>query len=145
MNQNDTIIFSIRALANQIKRFIDKNAVNLDEGLTGMQIAIIGYIGGVEGKFDVFQKDIEEAFNIRRSSATRILKFLEQEGYLTRIRDSEDERYKRLDLTKKSEGLYKKIIEDLERNEEVARKSLTKKEIETFFKILDKIMKNMSC
>ena len=54
------------------------------------------------GHGDVYQKDVEQEFRIRRSTATVMLQSLEQKGYLVRVASTEDARLKRILLTEKA-------------------------------------------
>jgi DNA-binding MarR family transcriptional regulator len=56
---------------------------NSEGQLTIMQNWIIGFLDMNEGK-EIFQKDIEAEFNIRRSTATGILKLMEKNGFINR-------------------------------------------------------------
>ncbi len=60
----------------------ESSARGLDE-LTIMHGRILGYLKYNQDR-DVFQKDIEEAFNITRSSVTGVVKLMEQKGYIRR-------------------------------------------------------------
>ena len=143
----DAIMFKIRILDNQIKRFIDKKAMSVDKNLTGMQLAVllfVGYHNKLDKNKDIFPNDIEKKFNVRRSTVTTILKKLVKDGYITQIRASYDERYKRLFITEKSELIYSKIQQAQMEGEEIVSKGLRKKKIDIFFEVANKIMENIS-
>ena len=74
----------IKSLSNLLKRQVDQSMSEIGiEPLTGMQGRIVGYLGHHQDQ-DVFQRDIEEEFQIRRSTATGILQLLEKKGLLER-------------------------------------------------------------
>lgn len=75
----------------------ESSARGLDE-LTIMHGRILGYLKYNQDR-DVFQKDIEEAFNITRSSVTGVVKLMEQKGYIRRESVAGDARLKKLCLT----------------------------------------------
>ena len=50
---------------------------------------------------DVYQRDIEQWFNIRRSSVTALLQGMAQDGFITRCAVEKDARLKRLVATDK--------------------------------------------
>ena len=60
----------------------EAKARDIDE-LTTMHGRILGYLKHNQDR-DVFQKDIEETFNITRSSVTGVVKLMEQKGYIRR-------------------------------------------------------------
>ena len=143
----DAIMFKIRILDNQIKRFIDKKAMSVDKNLTGMQLAVllfVGYHNKLDKNKDIFPNDIEKKFNVRRSTVTTILKKLVKDGYITQIRASYDERYKRLFITEKSELIYSKIQQAQIEGEEIVSKGLRQEKIDIFFEVANKIMENIS-
>ena len=82
----------IKSLSNLLKRQVDQSMSEIGiEPLTGMQGRIVGYLGHHQDQ-DVFQRDIEEEFQIRRSTAT---------GILERRPVARDGRLKKLVLTPK--------------------------------------------
>ena len=66
--------------------------------LTIMHGRILGYLYWHPDQ-DVFQKDIEENFNITRSSVAGLVKLMEQKGYILRQSVQGDARLKKLCLT----------------------------------------------
>ena len=58
---------------------------------------------------DVYQRDIEQWFNIRRSSVTALLQGMEQDGFITRCAVEKDARLKRLVATEKGLACYAEI------------------------------------
>ncbi len=85
MDHPKTIGYEIKNLSNLVKRRIieETSKSNLD-GLTGMQGWIIGYVYRHSDHNDVFQRDLEKEFNIRRSTATGILQLMEKNGLINR-------------------------------------------------------------
>ena len=65
----------IGILSNQIKRQFDSSASKT--GVTGVQGRVLHYLLGQPREQEIFQKDLEEEFNLRRSSATGILQLME--------------------------------------------------------------------
>lgn len=130
-----------KILSNLIGQRIEQT-ISAKFGLTKMQAWIIGYIYFRSPKSDVFQKDIETHFNIRRSTATGILQLMEKNGLLTRESVSYDARLKKLVLTEKSAGINKSVIALFADTERELSKGLTDEELDCFFKIIDKIKTN---
>ena len=94
----------IHMLSHEMKRNqpIDK-VIKAD--LTIMQKHILKFILLETMHKDLYQKDIEEEFQIRKSTVTGYVQLMEKNGYLTRESDKEDARKKRLVPTEKAEGL----------------------------------------
>ncbi|WP_125567197.1 MarR family winged helix-turn-helix transcriptional regulator [Companilactobacillus insicii] len=99
----------IKKANNAVNRDADKFAQTL--GLTSVQISIIDYVSREENKKDIFQKDVESEFNIRRATATSALKLMEERDLIVRVPMKKDARLKRIILTPKSHILSKKICE----------------------------------
>ena len=80
--END-IGFEIRTLSNLIRRDVEKNIAEMKlEPNQRIHGWAINYFYENRDR-DIFQKDFEEKFSIRRSTASNILKLMEKNGYIT--------------------------------------------------------------
>lgn len=68
------------------------------EGMTGKNGWIIGYLSHNQDK-PVYQKDLEKAFNVTRSTASKVLTLMEKKGFIKRQSVEEDARLKQIVLT----------------------------------------------
>lgn len=143
MKERNEIGFKIRMLSNLIKRDVEKEksdqGLSLPKGINGWAIS---YFFDHADK-DIFQKDFETEFSIRRSTASNILKTMEQNGFIKRVSVESDARLKKIVLTEKAINIHKAVLNNINKREERLRKGLSRQEIETFFKIADKLMANM--
>jgi DNA-binding MarR family transcriptional regulator len=143
MKDRNDIGFKIRILGNLIKRDIEKSkselGIALPKGINGWAIS---YFFDNSDK-DIFQKDFEAQFSIRRSTASNILKTMEQNGFITRESVENDARLKKIVLTEKAINIHKSVLKSINKREERLRKGLTDAEVEAFLKISDKLIKNM--
>lgn len=103
------------ALLNQtarlIRRALDARiSAAVATGLSGMRGMVLGDIvrANRTGR-DVYQRDIEQWFNIRRSSVTALLQGMEQDGFITRCAVEKDARLKRLVATEKGRACHAEI------------------------------------
>ena len=135
--------FELRQVANIIRREID-NAVSKRniEKLTGMQGRVIGYLCH-NGEKEIFQRDIEAEFSIRRSTATTMLQTMEKHGLIKRAPVEYDARLKRILPTDIAVTRHKIFEEEINRVENQVLNGITKKEAETLLSILNKIKKNL--
>lgn len=141
--ENNSLGRELKQLGNLIKRNIDSNINrNKKEELTGMNRMIIHYLAHNLDK-DIFQKDIEKEFSIRRSTATSILQLMESKDLINRVSVEHDMRLKKIILTEKSISFMKSIHCECDRIDELISKGLTKEEIDSFIKILRKISDNL--
>ena len=136
--------FEIKCVNNLIRRKIDNSFQEngLDE-VVGMQGPMLGYIYENSRIRDVFQRDIEKEFNIRRSTATVMLQNLEQKGFLIREAVDYDARLKKIVLTEKAVEHHQRIRERIDIFHRELEKGITSAEKEEFLRILDKIKKNL--
>ena len=136
LDSKKMVVYSLKALSNQIKR-------TLDGPLTGMQYGVIKFIDTQEGQRDIFQKDIEAEFNIRRSTATGILKLMEQKELIKRQSVTYDARLKKLVITPEARQLKKGLVEQFEALEEQIKADISEDELALFFDILKRMSNNL--
>lgn len=105
---------------------------------TMMQKLFLGHLDAHRDR-DVYQKDLEATFHIRRSTASGILQIMVRDGLLVREPVEGDARLKRLVLTPIAQEQLSQMQQDLLRVENKATAALTKQELETLFTLLDKV------
>lgn len=128
----------INMISNKIKRLADENLVN--ENVTIEQVKIMGMIHRNGGT--VFQKEIELAFGVRRSTVTSAMQILEKKGYIERTPNPEDSRSKMVSLTASGIEKNKKLISFMDVLEERLMDGLTDIERETLKELLLKVLNN---
>ncbi len=94
-------------------------------------------------KNDIYQKDIEDAFSIRRSTATGVLQRMEKNGLIIRSSCNFDARLKTISLTDKALALLQRIDESLDETETIVRKDISQSDLDIFFKVIKKMIGNM--
>lgn len=109
---------------------------------TSMQQWFLSYIWAHKGQ-NVFQKDLEMVFKIRRSTATEILKAMERKKLINRVPCMEDKRSKKILLTDAAILICKENETIIKTTERKITKGITSEEIKTFFAILERIQKNI--
>ena len=109
-----------------------------DGSLTGRNFWVLRYLQDHPGE-DVFQKDMDAAFKIRRSTVSRMMELMEQKGMLTRESVNGDARLKRLVLTGKAEALLTAVSNGVERMEDEVRAGFTEKEYATMTSLLGRL------
>ena len=136
--------FELKCVNNLIRRSLDQRfAENGLEDLSGMQGPMIGYIYSQSGKMDVFQKDIEKVFNIRRSTATVMLQNLEQKDLIVREPVPSDGRLKKIVLTEKAKKCHMQVREQIDQFHRELEEGISPAEKEQFLAILDRIKDNL--
>lgn len=139
-----TIGYELKSLANLIGRYLrerlDKRELN---GITGIQGMLIGYLYDNANEREIFQRDIEREFHIRRSTVTGILQLMEGNGLIVRESVAHDARLKRLRLTAKAAMIHEIIMEEINRVEDKLKTGLSDDEIELFFRVIEKMKRNI--
>jgi DNA-binding MarR family transcriptional regulator len=134
----------IKILSNLIKRRIGSSRVVTEtDKLTGTHGYMIGYIYHNRDKGDIFQRDLEEEFSIRRSTATGILQLMEKNGLIVREPVDYDARLKRLVLTPKAIAVHEAVISEFDKIEDELKKGLTQEELADFYRIINKMKQNI--
>lgn len=133
----------IRMLSNIISRHIE-NLTNFQEAnrTTGTNTWIIAYLYKKQD-IDVFQKDIEREFSVTRSTASKVIKLMEQKELIVRKPVDYDGRLKKITLTQKALDLHQSIVIDLENLEKMLTRNLSNQEKETLLLLIDKMKQNM--
>lgn len=136
--------FRLKCVNNMIRRKLDAEFAQkgMDE-IVGMQGPLIGYIYEKSQIQDVFQRDLEKIFNIRRSTATVMLQTLEQKGFVARESVDYDARLKKIVLTEKAVQQHMIIRKQIDIFHEKLEEGITAEEKKEFFRILDKITQNL--
>ena len=142
MNKSRQLGFEIRTLNNCVKRFVQSTRPKEFEESTGVHIWAIRYFYENCDK-DIFQRDFEARFSIRRSTATNMLKLMEKNGLITRQSVSYDSRLKKIVLTNKGIEIYKIATKNIERIENTLKKGITEEELLSFYSVSDKIKANL--
>lgn len=93
---------------------------------------------------DIFQKDIEEEYSLRPSTATELLKQMEKNGLIVREPVSYDNRLKKIVLTEKALLYRQQVVKDLTDLEKALVKGIPEKDLEVFFDVMEKMMDNLS-
>ena len=120
----------INVLFHKLRKYNHANMQSL--GITGVQSRVMHYIlvKCVEGP--VFQRDVERAFGLSRSTATGILQLMEKNGLILRESVHNDARLKSLVPTEKAAHLDAQIGESLRRTEQRLTRGLSSAQLTLF-------------
>ncbi|MCI8553839.1 MAG: MarR family transcriptional regulator [Clostridiales bacterium] len=142
MCREKDIGFEVKTLNNLLKRYMDDFSRDRGlEGVTGMHGWIIAYLYQHQDE-EVFQRDIEREFTVRRSTATTLLQLMEKKGLLVREPVDYDARLKRLVLTEKAVEYHRGVTERIRFLETQLRKGLTEQEVDEFLRLIRRIQQN---
>lgn len=130
----------VSKLSNKLRRKLDM--LSSRKEFSGSQGRTLHFL--LAQTEDIFQKDIEEEYSIRPSTATELLKQMEKNGLIVRESVPYDNRLKKIVLTKKALSYQKQVVEDLTELEETLTQGIPEAELEVFFDVIEKMMDNLS-
>lgn len=135
--------FELHRSSRLVKRYMDNDASKIYvEKMTGTHGWAIGFFFHNRDK-DIFQKDFEQEFNIRRSTASNILSLIEKNGLIKRENVPYDARLKKITLTQKALDVQSVVDDAFERLEDKLRKDISEEDLQVFFRVIDKINSNL--
>lgn len=134
--------FQIRTLSNLIRRKINQMVTEEEETLTAHQVWVLDFLVHNEG-IDIAQRDIEKKFSIRRSTASHMLKLMENNGYIRRISVPEDARVKQIVLTDKGKEAHERMKDRLRRFETMLQTGMTTEELQEFLHMIKRFQQNI--
>ncbi len=115
-----------------------------DSGLTNVQRRVLNFILLATLDGEIYQKDVEEKFHIRRSTATGILKLMEKNGFIYRESVERDARLKKILPTEKSIALREEVLETIRKLEMRMAEGIRKEDFQTCIGVLQKMSENLS-
>lgn len=142
MTESRLISLEVKALSNLIMRALARRLPHDEEPLTGMQRWVIGYLGE-HAQQDIYQRDLEAEFHIRRSTASGILRILEQRGLLRREAVAADARLKKLVLTEKALERRRRVEAEILALENELRQGLSDEDCQRFFELAERMRRRL--
>lgn len=124
-------------LSAKIRRKLDNETSKY--GITGVQGRILGFIKHNSEKRDIFQKDIEEELDVRRSSVTSVLQLMEKNGIIERVSVSKDARLKKLVLTEKGMEIQRNVHNRILELDKSLRDELSDEEFDQLVSLIDRL------
>ena len=105
---------------------------------SGMYGWLIGFIYENRDK-DIYQRDLQQQFSVRRSTMTGILQAMEKDGMIVRRPVEWDARLKKIELTEKAVERQEKFQKNIAKVEARLSSGLTPEEKQTFIALCEKI------
>lgn len=134
----------IHILSHQMKRHNCGTSFDDTEELTAMQRHVLKFILLESEHKDIYQKDVEEEFCIRKSTATGILKLMEEHGFITREAVESDARLKRIVPTGKAEKVHKFIMEHIHQTEAMLVAGISEEDVLICKKVMCLMYRNLA-
>lgn len=135
--------FAIKTVSNLLKREIDHSkSGKYIAHVTGTNGFIIGYLAEHNNE-DIFQRDLEEKFSVRRSTMSNIICLMEEKGLLTRTPVRQDARLKKLSLTERGREIHNIMEELIGQTEDKLTHGFTEEEKELLSDFLERMKHNL--
>ena len=143
-------------MKQQEERIAMRSIKRLSNGISREMCAAFGsgMFSGAQGrtlhfllahtKIDIFQKDIEEEFGLRPPTATALLKELEQRGLIRKEPVPYDARKKKIVVTEEALQYKDCVLKGLEELNQKLTAGISDEEMEVFFSVTDKMLKNLA-
>ena len=131
----------INLLSRMLKRRLNVTLQGL--GITAIQSRVMFYIMDHCLEGPVFQRDVEQAFSLSRSTATGILQQLEEKGLLRRESVPSDARLKNLVPTPRAAELDAEVRACLRQSEAVLTRGLSDGQVQLFKETLATMAANL--
>ena len=94
-------------------------------------------------KREVYQKELEEVFEVRKATISGVLFTMEKNEVIKRVASENDARQKKIVLTKKSKKIYEEVKETFKKLDEEITKNISEEELNNFLSTIEKIRKNI--
>ena len=130
----------IHRLDNRIRRCVQRTASQHEmEAVSGTNGRIIRFLSEHADR-DVYQKDLEGEFGITRSTASRVLRLMEQKGLLERQSVPHDARLKKLVLTRR---VLQEMCQTGMTIDARLLRGFSPEEVQTLYGFLDRMFQNL--
>lgn len=131
----------INRISNRLRRRSLKIQTKL--GISGAQGNVLDYILIESEKHSVYQKEIEQEFGLRPSTATELMRSMEQKGLISRIPEEFDGRYKRIVFQEKATEMKEALRQEIEESECLLLRGISEEEQKEFMRIAGKMLQNL--
>ena len=133
----------VKMISNMIHRRIMAGKSSVEDMITASNGWILGYLAHNEER-EVYQRELEEKFNIRRATVSKTLGLMEQKGLIERVPVKNDARLKRLILTDKGRRCNAEMIAEFDRVEAEITEGIPPEKLSAFFEVCDSLKDNLN-
>jgi len=136
--------FQLHSLSNLMKRRMEHSEFfsHMDDNVTRNNGWILNYLAYHSDR-DIYQRDIENDFYIRRSTVSKVIRLMESKGLLRREAVPGDARLKKLVLTAEGRRIQAAIEREQQETERLLRRGVTEEELRVFHQVMEKFKNNI--
>lgn len=140
--EKQRVTYLIKDLNHEIIRYICLSGIDKQNMPTPAQMQILHFIISKQNE-KIYQKDIGNALNLRRATLSEILKTMEKNDLIFRIKDQIDTRKKEIIISETAKNNFQIVKDKLNEAEKVITSGIKKEDLELFFKIINKMKENI--
>ncbi|MBR5329297.1 MAG: hypothetical protein IKV45_03740 [Firmicutes bacterium] len=145
MTEYRSIGVELHSIGNLLRRICENSSLcnyHRKTELTEMQTRVISYLY-VNRDHDIFQRDIEKEFSVRRATVSVLLRTMELKQLITRESVDYDARLKKVVLTEKAENIAQVALQEVSRFEEMLQEGISSEDMDTFFRVMAQVRGNI--
>ena len=132
----------VKQISNLIHRRILSEQSSEEDAIAGSGGWILGYLDS-HADTDVFQRDLEEKFCMRRATVSKMIQLMEQKGFIERRSVAHDARLKKLIITEKGKARNREMIAWFDRLERDMTEGIPQEKLDIFFEVCDALRANL--
>ncbi len=141
---NRMLAKEIHRLDNRIRRCLHQSAAHRElEGLSSSNGHIIRFLCKHPDR-PIYQKDLEDELGITRSTASRVVRLMEENGLVRREGMEHDARLKRLILTERSLAISEAMRQNGQAVDRRLLSGFTPEEETQLYGFLDRMLENLN-
>ena len=135
-----------RHIGKYISQLYRKSSVFINKELAkyGIRSGQLMFLMDLYLKDGKNQEEISERLKIDKATTARALKKLEEQDFITRVKDNNDKRSNKIYLTDTSKKFKEDVYSVLDDWNQQISKSLTEEEEETLVNLLEKVCRNIN-
>lgn len=142
-NMKRPLGYEVKTLARMMKQRIDDTEfMRTNEQMTGMQGWVLGYFTRHDGE-EIFQRELEAEFRVRRSTMTQLLNTMESRGLIERVECEKDRRLKKIVPTTLAREYMERSIEAINEAEAQLTQGFSQQELDTFYSFIERCKYNL--
>lgn len=130
----------ISKLANKLRRKTE--TFSFSKQYSGAQWKALHFILSKDD--DIFQKDIEKEFSIRSSTATELLRQMENNGLIRKESVHYDNRLRKIVATDKARACQEEVISELNVLDDMLVQRIPQNKLDIYFEVVEMMMDNLS-
>ena len=132
----------VKQISNLIHRRLLSKQSDEEDAVAGSGGWILGYLDRHSGS-DVFQRDLEDKFCMRRATVSKMIQLMEQKGLIERRSVAHDARLKKLILTEKGRARNRELIADFDQLEAEMTRGIPQEKLDIFFEVCGMLKGNL--